>query len=119
MTDSIRSGVIDLVLGIASVCHEATRQYNKTIGEKMPRWDSAPNWMRESTVKGVQYFLGRPDAGPEDMHNEWLAQKGDWKWGPEKDPDKKEHPCILPYDELDTEQKKKDLLFIAIVKALT
>lgn len=42
-----------------------------------------------------------------------------WVFGEIKDADAKTHPCIVPYDELPEFQKKKDHLFIAIVKALS
>jgi hypothetical protein len=38
-----------------------------------------------------------------------------WIYGPVKDPEKKEHPCIVPYDQLPIEQRTKDYLFKAIV----
>ena len=37
--------------------------------------------------------------------------------GPVKDPEKKEHPCFLPYDELPLSQRIKDYLFTAVVEA--
>jgi hypothetical protein len=50
----------------------------------------------------------------------WLAEKTKtgWKYGPEKDPEKKEHPCFVPYDQLPAEQKMKDHIFLAIVQVL-
>jgi hypothetical protein len=41
-----------------------------------------------------------------------------WKHGPVKDPEKKEHPCMVPYGQLPAEQRAKDYLFIAVVKAM-
>ena len=41
-----------------------------------------------------------------------------WQYGPLKDADLKEHPCIVPFDELPPEQQAKDHLFKAIVDAL-
>jgi len=41
-----------------------------------------------------------------------------WVYGKLKDGDKKTHPCIVPFDELPEYQKKKDMLFCAIVDAL-
>jgi len=36
-----------------------------------------------------------------------------------KDPEKKQHPCFVPYDELPIQQRRKDALFVSIVRALT
>ena len=37
---------------------------------------------------------------------------------PVKDADKKEHPCLVPYEQLPTEQKVKDAIFRVIVIGL-
>lgn len=41
-----------------------------------------------------------------------------WKYGSEKDPEKKEHPCFLPYEELTDAQKAKDAIFVAVVRVV-
>lgn len=83
-------------------------------------WDEAEDWQRESAIKGVQFKLDNPEAGNSAQHEAWLKDKEaeGWVYGPVKDPIKKEHPCMVPYDELPEEQKKKDALFSSIVNAL-
>jgi hypothetical protein len=39
-------------------------------------------------------------------------------YGETKDPVKKTHPWMIPYDELPQIQKTKDKLFLAVVKSL-
>jgi hypothetical protein len=72
-------------------------------------------------IKGVEYALANPDAPPSAQHEAWLADKlaDGWKYGPEKKPENKEHPCCIPYDQLPIEQRRKDALFKAVVAALT
>ncbi len=41
-----------------------------------------------------------------------------WEWGPEKDANKKQHPCFVPYNQLPTEQQAKDFLFRQVVHSL-
>jgi hypothetical protein len=109
------------LLFIARVCHEANRAYCLTIGDpSQPSWDAAPDWQRESAIKGVLHLLANPDAGPQSSHESWLAEKRatGWIYGPIKDPEKKEHPCMVPYDQLPLEQRRKDALFQGIVRAL-
>jgi RyR domain-containing protein len=106
---------------IAMVCHEVNRAYCNAIGDTSQRpWDEAPEWQKTSAVKGVQFALDNPDAPPSASHDSWLAEKEatGWKYGPVKDPEKKEHPAFLPYAELPQEQKIKDHLFKAVVAAL-
>ena len=106
---------------IARVAHEVNRAYCQALGDaSQPIWDAAPEWQRSSAIKGVAFHLANPQAGPDHSHNEWLKEKADggWKYGPVKDPEAKEHPCFVPYEELPTEQKAKDFLFRGVVHAM-
>jgi hypothetical protein len=106
---------------IAKVCHEVNRAYCIGIGDNsQPSWEDAPDWQKESAIKGVEYKLANAGASPDMSHQSWLEEKErtGWKYGPVKDPEKKEHPCFVPYDELPQEQRIKDYLFIAVVDSL-
>ena len=101
--------------------HEANKAYCESLGDdSQPSWEDAPDWQRQSAINGVKHIIANPCAQPEDSHNSWLKEKQDtgWKYGPVKDPEKKEHPCFVPYEELPEEQKAKDALFIGVVHAL-
>jgi len=60
------------------------------------------------------------DFGPEASHISWMKQKTDegWTYGPEKRPDLKQHPCMVPFDQLPREQQSKDFIFRGVVHAL-
>ena len=106
---------------IAIVCHEANRAYCATLGDNsQTAWDAAPQWQKDSAVKGVIYRLQNLMAPSCKQHEEWMAVKAaeGWTYGPVKDADKKTHPCIVPYDELPEEQRTKDELFAGIVCSL-
>ena len=107
---------------IAKVCHEANRGYCKALGDdsQLP-WDEAPQWAKTSAINGVRFHLDNPNAGPSGSHENWLKEKEKegWKYGELKDPEKKEHPCFVPYDQLPKEQQAKDYIFTAIVKSLS
>jgi hypothetical protein len=106
---------------IAKVAHEVNRAYCEALGDtSQPSWDDAPDWQRSSAMNGVAFHRANPDAGPDHSHNEWLKEKttNGWTYGPEKDPEKKEHPCLVPYAQLPTDQKAKDYIFRGIVHAL-
>lgn len=107
---------------VARICHEANESLCVTQGDfSQPSWDDAPDWQKKSALNEVNFHLDNPDAGTDDSHNSWLAEKeaDGWKYGEVKDPDKKEHPCFVPYDQLPPEQQAKDYLFRGIVHALT
>lgn len=106
---------------IARVAHEINRAYCAAMGDDtQPPWENAPEWQKESARNGVKMHLANPQATPEDSHVSWFKEKQDagWKHGPVKDPAKKEHPCMVAYDELPVEQRAKDYLFRAVVHSL-
>lgn len=106
---------------IARVTHEVNRAYCQAIGDdSQPAWEDAPEWQQKSAVAGVVFHLENPDATPENSHESWLAEKArdGWTYGPEKNPEAKEHPCFRPYNELPVEQRAKDYLFRAVVHLL-
>jgi hypothetical protein len=105
---------------IARVCHQANKAFCESIGDlSQESWDHAEQWKRESAIKSVTYALANPGASASAQHEAWLRDKArdGWKFGPVKDAEKKEHPCILPYSELSQEHKTKDHLFHAVVMA--
>ncbi len=106
---------------IAKVCHEANRAYCESLGDhSQTPWDTAPKWQQGSAIDGVNFHIVNPDAGDDASHCNWMDVKtrDGWVWGPMKDPDKREHPCLVLFDQLPDEQQAKDALFRAIVHAL-
>ena len=106
---------------IAEVAHETNRAYCETIGDfNQPSWHNAPKWQKDSAIEGVKFHIANPDAGCSASHESWLKLKYEegWKYGEVKDPEKKEHPCCVPYEDLPVEQKVKDALFVGVVRAI-
>lgn len=106
---------------IARACHEINRAYCEALGDhSQPSWEDAPKWQKDSAMLGVALHLGNPSAGPEASHESWMKQKlaDGWKYGPIKNPEAKEHPCLVSFADLPTDQKAKDYIFRAVVHAL-
>lgn len=104
----------------ARAAHEANRAYCIAIGDNsQPSWESAPDWQRDSALAGVEGVLQRGN-GPRESHQSWLEEKKrtGWKYGPTKNPETKEHPCFVAYDDLPAAQKAKDHIFVATVTAV-
>lgn len=109
------------VLKIAQACHQANKGLCEAFGDtSQPNWNDAPQWQRDSAIKGVLFCLDNPDAPASANHDSWMAEKlsSGWKHGAVKDPEAKTHPCIVPFDHLPPEQTVKDHVFKAIVAAL-
>lgn len=107
---------------IASVCHEANRQLTRLIGDVpvQPPFDECGLDMATSAAKGVEFAIANPDAPPSAQHDAWMKERLEqgWKLGPVKDAAKKEHPALVPYEQLPEAVRRKDVLFKAIVNAL-
>lgn len=105
---------------IARVCHEVNRAYCQALGDNsQPKWEDAPPWQRESARMGVDLHLSG-NFTPDASHVAWMVERSSkgWKYGPVKDQEKKEHPCMVPFDKLPKEQQVKDFIFRAVVHAL-
>lgn len=116
MSNPTRAQIIECA---ARATHEANRARCFAHGDASQRpWGDAPEWQRKSAVNGILGVL----AGntPEQSHEGWLAEKvaDGWIWGSVKDPDKKTHPCMVPYAELPPEQRAKDAIFVAVARAI-
>lgn len=113
------------VTQIAAICYELNRVYCGILGDhSFPTWDFADNWQQQTNIDGVKKVLECRISSqlhrPEDSHESWMVEKlkAGWKYGEVKDPEKKEHPCLLPYSFLPEEQKLKDHLFTSTVNIL-
>jgi hypothetical protein len=109
----------EIVEKCAEAAHEMNRLFCEAHGDFLQdNWGNAPAWQRESAIRGVDIALS--GATPFDQHNAWCKDKleNGWKFGPVKDPDKKEHPCLVDYNKLPKHQKLKDYLFITTVTCM-
>lgn len=101
----------------AEAAHEMNRLYCEARGdESQIAWEQSPSWQKKSSIEGVNLVLR--GSTPKQQHESWLIEKAEtgWKYGPIKDPEKKEHPCFVPYEQLPQEEKVKDYLFIQTVR---
>lgn len=106
---------------VASVAHEAVRQLQRILDEQVNfQWESCSPDLQNSAISGVEKILSGEIKRPEDSHESWMRYKASegWKYGPVKDFAKKEHPDMVPFDQLPSEQQAKDRLFFAIVLVL-
>jgi hypothetical protein len=106
---------------VARVAHQVNKAYCEMIGDNSHfEWEDAPEWQRLSAILGVEFHHQLPDAGPEASHNSWYRQKEQegWVYGPVKDPEAKQHPCMVPFSQLPPEQQVKDELFKAVCNIL-
>lgn len=102
---------------IAQFAHECNRTYCQTLGDETQNdWDNAPEWQKDSALLGVRFHL-EGEHGAKASHELWAQQKRNdgWKYGKFKDAVNKEHPCLLPFEQLPAEQQVKDHIFRTVV----
>jgi dTMP kinase len=90
--------------------HEANKEIQQQTGEFIPELNEH---LTKSILDGVYYVLDNPNCTPEQQHNNWcyFKRQDGWKYGPNKDFERKEHPCLVPYNELPEIQQRKDSVF--------
>lgn len=109
----------DVIEIAAKTAHEVNRAYCVGLGDySLAAWEEAPEWQRTSVRNGVSGVLA--GNSPEQSHESWLNEKVStgWTYGPVKDPEKKEHPCMVPYDQLPPAQRFKDTLYVTAVRGV-
>ncbi len=106
---------------VARVAHQVNKAYCESLGDfSQVEWEKAPEWQKDSAKNGVVFQFENPDAPASASHESWAAQKiaEGWGYGPVKDPEKKQHPCLVAFKDLPQEQKAKDFIFKGVVQAL-
>lgn len=110
-----------IIHAAARATHEANRILCESQGDnsQVP-WEQAPDWQKNAAIIGAGLIKNDPSTTPEQSHQSWLRVKevGGWKYGLVKDPEKKEHPCFIPYNQLPANQRLKDELFGIVVRAV-
>lgn len=106
---------------IARIAHEVNRAYCYALGDhSQPEWHKAPDWQQQSALHGAEHHVKKAAKGnipdPAWSHTLWMKEKqaAGWKYGPVKDADLKEHPCMVPFEELPKEQQAKDYIFVTV-----
>lgn len=105
---------------IAKLAHEANRAYCDLLGDhSVLPWEQMTDEHKASFIAGVEAIIANPTLSPEEGHQKWVARKKaeGWKYGENKDPIKKEHPCLVPYSSLPITLRFKDYLFHSVVVA--
>ena len=106
---------------VARIAHEANRTYQVAIGEAQPdpHWEDYSTDGRALAMQGI--VTARAGATAEQQHGQWLSDKANagWVYGSVKDVTAKTHPCIVPYGDLSEQERIKDVLYGAVVRALS
>jgi len=69
-----------------------------------------PNPINTSSVQMSSELMALAETLARNVHENWASDriKQGWKYGAERNDDKKEHPCLIPYEDLPEEEKEYD-----------
>ena len=80
-------------------------------------WDARDDAFRKQFLEVIDRQCGEMRSGsPAELHGAWVQAYIDmgWKYGPVRDVENKEHPDMVPYDNLGQLEKDKDAVFVAL-----
>jgi hypothetical protein len=106
---------------IGKIAHTAVNAYAQSLGEIAVEWEDLPAANRKGVTSAIEKIVSGEIAGPVSGHDAWMTfmVENGWHYGPVKSYEAKTHPQLRPWAELPIEQRRKDFLFHAVVKALT
>lgn len=104
----------------ARVCHAAHCALQAVQEEPFPSvpWDDLPLETRGIVIESIR--AARQGEQPPQLHARWIRAMAalGWTWGPERDPENKRHPNMIPFGSLPPAEQDKDVLFAATATAL-
>ena len=106
---------------VAEIVHELNRMYCASLGDtsQLP-WAETSEDIKDSAREGVHAIATGRVTGPEKSHENWFQHKANegWTYGPTKNPETRQHPCMVPFKMLPYDQRIKDVLFFNAVSTL-
>jgi len=74
-----------------------------------------PRPIDTSTVRLPQELSELGESLAKNAHDVWAVQRlsEGWVYGPVRDSAKKEHPCLVPYEDLPESEKEMDRVMVA------
>lgn len=80
-------------------------------------WPFRPEAFRVQFIAVVAMMCG-PDrkTSRAELHDDWVKayEQMGWRYGPERNPNTKTHPDMVPFDQLEELEQSKDAVFIAL-----
>ena len=76
----------------------------------MERKTYIPKPIDTSDIELSEELLELTEEMAKNVHDVWSAGRiaQGWTWGPKRDDEKKENPCLVPYDQLTESEKAFD-----------
>lgn len=103
----------------AEFVYEGARLQATAVGAPIvpEAWSERDEKFRAQFLNVIERQMGemRSDS-PEELHGGWVQAYIDmgWRYGPERDPEARTHPDMIPFRALERREQDKDAVFIAL-----
>jgi hypothetical protein len=80
-------------------------------------WIAREREFKDQFLKVIERQMGdQRSMSPEELHGSWMQAyfAMGWVYGPERDPQAKTHPDLVPYAQLGQLERDKDAVFVAL-----
>lgn len=103
---------------IAKIIHQCWVSHQIAVGQ--PYNDRLTDAQRESLLSGYRKFINNPTMTCQQNHEEWMEHRlaNGWTLGPVKDEALKQHPDLIPYDQLPAVEKTKNEVFLSACRLI-
>lgn len=104
----------------AKVAHQVNRVLSAFNGDAPKSdWSALTEEEKHCLYVGINAIIANPALTSRDSHELWMNTqiKMGWTYGPVIDRVNKQHPCLVPFDSLEPQDKLKDDVFLTIVKS--
>lgn len=110
------------LIGIAKAAHYANALVCDVLNDGMEPlpWEATTEDYKNILINDVAMVLSTPNPTPEQYHENWLKVKRSegWIYGEKKNDETKEHPFLVPYNQLTVNQRVNYSVFVSFVKSL-
>jgi hypothetical protein len=80
-------------------------------------WSQREEPFRAQFRDVIEMMCG-PDrkSSPEELHDDWVRayEAMGWTYGVERDPERRTHPDMVPFEQLEARERDKDAVFVAL-----
>lgn len=110
---------LDKIEIIAKWIYEATRIEAKWSERRIvpEQWEDRGQAFREQFIRVLKKYFEEELPTPEEAHDSWMDAyiKMGWKYGAMRDPVRRTHPDMVPFDDLPKDERDKDAIFLSFV----
>ena len=103
---------------IAIIIHNITSKVPRPDGSHVGYWNDLTDSQKQNAINAVKKIMSEPAKTAEELHDLWMLPLLDDGWiAGDFSIEKKQHPCIVPFDRLPDTEVLKDELWSVLTEA--